>query len=105
MDAQALSQTELRIIIAVVGVIAFALIYFFGRPRKPGQGKRRLFERDSGERVEPTLGEVDTATREPGQGELGVGMRDELDKLGSANAPHRTHAASTPAPQGPAPGR
>jgi len=48
-----------------------ALLYFFGSPRRPGQGKRRPFARDSGagrdgERVEPTFGEV------PEQGELAV---------------------------------
>ena len=35
-----LSATELRVIVAVVGVLVLALIYFFGRPRKPGQGRR-----------------------------------------------------------------
>ena len=41
MDQQALSATELRVIVAVIGVIVLALIYFFGRPRRPGQGERR----------------------------------------------------------------
>ncbi|HXR62267.1 MAG TPA: cell division protein ZipA [Rudaea sp.] len=61
--------------LAIAGAIVLALIYFFGRPRKPGQGRRMPFlgatgGRDSlprdGERVEPTLGDV------PRQGELEV---------------------------------
>src|SRR5438445_1815070 len=103
MDSQVLSATELRVIIAVVGVIVFALIYFFGRPRKPGQGRRRLFERDSGGRVEPTLGEMmSDAGSTQGQGELEVGLRDELDKLGSAIAGHRADAPAAPMRKGPA---
>ncbi len=98
MDAQALSATELRIIIAIVGVIVFALIYFFGRPRKPGQGRRRLFEREDGERVEPTLGDVDAAQK-GAQGELDVGLQQELDKLSSAIAEQNR---DIPARKGPA---
>jgi len=103
MDSQILSTMELRIIIAIVGVILFALIYFFGRPRKPGQGRRKLFERDASERVEPTLGEMMDANSvsEPGQSELDIGLRGELDKLGSAIAEHRT---DSPARKGPLPG-
>jgi cell division protein ZipA len=61
--------------LAIAGAIVLALIYFFGRPRKPGQGRRMPFlggasPRESlprdGERVEPTLGDV------PEQGELEV---------------------------------
>lgn len=56
-------MTLLRIAILVAGLILIAVIVFFGRPRKPGQGKRvardagpgkRLAE---GGRLEPTLGE------------------------------------------------
>lgn len=55
MDQQALSATEMRIIIFVLGLIVLALIYLFGRPKKPGQGKRTLFQKQPGVRVEPTL--------------------------------------------------
>jgi len=79
MDQQALSATELRVIVAVIGVIALALIYFFGRPRKPGQGERRAAKRGEDERMEPTIGET---TAEPEQGELDVSLRAELDRLG-----------------------
>ncbi len=98
MDAQALSATELRIIIAIVGVIVFALIYFFGRPRKPGKGRRGRFEREDGERVEPTLGDVDAAQK-GAQGELDVGLQQELDKLSSAIAEQNR---DIPARKGPA---
>jgi len=79
MEQQALSATELRIIIAVVGVIALALIYIFGRPRKPGQGERRVAKRGEDERIEPTLGDTPA---EPEQGELDVSLQSELDRLG-----------------------
>lgn len=49
--------TLLRIGILIAGLILIAAIVFFGRPRKPGQGKRVLRDRTGGERREPTLGE------------------------------------------------
>lgn len=55
METNALTATELRVIIAVIGVIVLVLIYYFGRPRKPGQGQRRVGRRDA-LRVEPVLG-------------------------------------------------
>ena len=55
MDQQALSATEMRVIIFIIGLIVLAVIYFFGRPRKPGQGRRTLFRKPAGGRVEPTL--------------------------------------------------
>jgi len=79
MEQQALSATELRVIVAVIGVIALALIYFFGRPRRPGQGERRSAKRAEDGRIEPTLGATDG---EPEQGELDVSLRAELDRLG-----------------------
>ncbi|GAA3917733.1 cell division protein ZipA [Luteimonas lutimaris] len=45
----------LRLGILVAGVVLIAAIYFFGRPRKPGQG-RRLRPEGKGARAEPTLG-------------------------------------------------
>ena len=53
-----MDSTVLRIGIAIAGVLLLAAIYFFGRPRRPGQG-RRVAERSDpafGERIEPTLG-------------------------------------------------
>lgn len=55
MEQQALSAAEMRVIIFVIGMVVLALIYFFGRPRKPGQGRRKIFRKPSGARVEPTL--------------------------------------------------
>ena len=50
--------TLLRIGILIAGLILIAAIVFFGRPRKPGQGKRVAREdRTDSERREPTLGE------------------------------------------------
>jgi len=74
MEQTALSATELRVIIGVIGVIAFALIYLFGRPRKPEQGKRTPPRSGEAGRVEPVLGEVGAeaadADHAPSQGEL-----------------------------------
>ncbi len=107
MDSQALSATELRIIVAVIGVVVFALIYLFGRPRRPGQGRRKLFTRDGGDRVEPTIGDVqDAGAGADAQGELDAGLRDELDKLGAASGERRDDAFNPAAPprKGPAVG-
>ena len=103
MDSQSLSANELRIIIAVIGVIVFALIYLFGRPRKPGQGRRKLFSRDGGERVEPTLGDVGDPDSVSASQESGLSA--EIDRLGSAISEQRDEAtAPASARKGPAPG-
>ncbi|HET8943137.1 MAG TPA: cell division protein ZipA [Rudaea sp.] len=73
-----MSATELRIILVILGAIAIALIYIFGRPKKPGQGKRMPFLRSNGARIEPTLGESDSE-EEPDQGELDMGQLDDGD--------------------------
>lgn len=69
--------TQLRIIIAVIGALLLAAIYFFGRPRRPQQGKRT--ERRPGGRVEPTLGAAGGAGEAD---DLEPGVREELDRLG-----------------------
>lgn len=96
-----MSQNELRIIIAVIGAIVFALIYFFGRPKKPGQGRRTPWTRENPDRIEPTFGEADSQA--PEQGELDVELHGELERLGSAIAAERN--ASQPeaevTPKGP----
>ncbi len=82
MEQQALSATEMRVIIFVVGMIVLALIYFFGRPRKPGQGQRTLFRNPAGTRVEPTLdggSGIDVADQSAHAGE-------QFDLLGQINA-------------------
>ena len=104
MEPQGLSTNELRVIIAVIGAVVFGLIYFFGRPRKKGQGKRTLFQRSS-ERVEPTM----DGSIAPAQGELDVEMHAELERLGSAIVAKRSegeaqHADESIQIKGPRPG-
>jgi cell division protein ZipA len=86
-----MSQNELRVIIAVIGAIVFALIYFFGRPKKPGQGRRTPWARDNTDRIEPTFGEAES--EQPAQGELDVELHEELGRLGSAIAAKRSESA------------
>ena len=105
MESSGLSATELRVIIAVIGAIVFGLIYLFGRPKKPGQGRRMPTPRDSGsgERIEPTLG--DAAANRAADG-LDAGMQEELERLGSeivakrgedvADAPRKPLAGARP---------
>ncbi len=83
-------QTMLRVWILIAGVVLVAAIMFFGRPRRPGQGRR--VARGEGGRVEPTLGEqlqaelaTDDAPAEPSQESLDLQPRggaatDELGK-------------------------
>ena len=90
----------LRIWILVAGIVLVAAIIFFGRPKKPGQGRRVPRPGDAG-RVEPTLGEqleaeLDAADagQEPAQpgldlesrsaapkDDLGKRTTDEFDKI------------------------
>src|SRR5690349_19705892 len=101
MESSGLSATELRVIIAVIGAIVFALIYAFGRPKKPGQGRRMPSQRDSagGERIEPTLGDPGAPARD----DLEPGLQVELERLGSEIAAERTESASE-TPKRPMPG-
>ncbi|MDQ2971975.1 MAG: cell division protein ZipA [Rhodanobacteraceae bacterium] len=98
----------LRIILAVIGGLILLAIYLFGRPGQRGQGTRVLFKRMRGQRVEPVIGEstggpiddpADPAATvpEPRQGELGVDLREELERLGN------TVAGARARPPGPAP--
>ncbi|GAB2618097.1 cell division protein ZipA [Novilysobacter erysipheiresistens] len=102
--------TLLRIGILIAGLILIAAIVFFGRPRKPGQGKRVAREdRADGERREPTLGEqleseldgdgvvagesttqaeldlldrtLDPAATAPSTSELGRRVSEDFDKI------------------------
>lgn len=83
----------------IVGLIVLGLIWLFGQPRQPGQGRRLPFSRDTPRR-EPTLGDdapldveadVPAASRgdKPRQGELDVDMRAELERLGATLAGER----------------
>lgn len=85
----------------IVGVIVLALIWLFGQPKKE-QGKRRIATaQHTGERREPTLGEQgdhETATvddpftgdAQPHQGELEMGLREELERLGATLSGERS---------------
>jgi cell division protein ZipA len=84
----------------IIGLIVLVLIWLFGQPRKPGQGRRTPA---SGERQrrEPTLGgeqaddedaSVATDGTEPSQGELDIDMRGELERLGATLAGERATA-------------
>jgi cell division protein ZipA len=82
-----MDPTQLRIVLLVLGLLFIAGVYWFGRPRKPGQG-RRLGERaGSGE---PVRDEVAFSTN----------AHDSLDKVIQAELARleRTLASDDPAP-------
>jgi len=104
----------------IVGVIALALIWLFGQPKKE-QGKRRIVpQQHGGERREPTLGGQEQAlgddpsfgghdpvvgaqaNAKPQQGELEVGLREELERLGATLSGERGQPPA-PAPAKPQP--
>ena len=79
-----MDSTVLRIGIGIAGVLLIAAIYFFGRPRKPGQGRRvaERMEPGNGERVEPTLGaqlEQELAGEGAAQPELDLDRAEQND--------------------------
>ena len=97
----------------IVGVIVLALIWLFGQPKKE-QGKRRVVPTPpAGDRREPTFGEPSADEElsfsargnafddslitgaKPSQGELEVGMREELERLGATLSGERTKTAPT----------
>lgn len=109
MNADAITPTTLRIIIAVIGVVILLAIYFFGRPRRPKQGRRVVTRNPGDERIEPVLGEAgdeeaagvaDVDAAPPQQGELDVALQRELDRLGATVAADR-HAGGPPAGERP----
>ena len=100
--------------LAIVGVVALALIWLFGQPKKEQQGKRRMpagpGTASGGGRREPTLGErgdaddlsfgatdalqLDEEMVPPKQGELDVGLREELERLGATLSGERGNTLS-----------
>lgn len=82
---------EVGIPLAIVGLLILIAIAFFGRPRKPDQG-RRLDGRPSGdrERREPRLSDSYGMPVE-GEGELDASIQTELEML------ERTLTGSSPA--------
>lgn len=108
MNSEAISPTTLRIIIAVIGVAVLVAIYFFGRPRQPGQGRRLLPRKRDDSRIEPVLGDAasdagagDAQVSElpPQQGELDVALKRELDRLGATMTADRRGGVEAPTPQ------
>lgn len=88
MDA--ISANSLRLILAAIGVVILAAIYFFSRPRE--HGRRLPFRGRRDARVEPVLGDTNAAAgaaMPPRQGELDVAMERELHQLGAAVAAGR----------------
>lgn len=103
----------------IVGLIVLALIWLFGQPKKE-QGRRRFVPNASGERREPTFGgaegetldepsfsarddfELDAGNHGPMQGELDMGLREELERLGATLAGGKDSLAPAPLgkPQG-----
>jgi cell division protein ZipA len=107
----------------VVGVIVLIAIWLFGQPKKEQQGVRRPAGERGSERRDPTIGARDEATepsfsaldddeREfvrdlrtaqasaPAQGELDVGLREELERLGATLAGERGKAGGPSAEVG-----
>ena len=92
----------------LVSLAGLALIYFFGRPRTPGQGRRiDSGRRDADARVEPTLDMLDEPSATDAEGEprprqRGLdgldGLDAELQSLGQTLKGERTGAASAHAP-------
>ncbi|RDI99449.1 cell division protein ZipA [Dyella solisilvae] len=104
----------------IVGLIVLALIWLFGQPKKE-QGRRRVAPGATGERREPTFGgdgdgevidEPSFSARDdfrldpleephlPQQGELDMGLREELERLGATLAGKDRSDAVTAKPQG-----
>ncbi len=72
----------LRTGILLAGLLLIAAIYFFGRPRRPGQGRRVDGRRGDGGRVEPTIGEqLDQELAAGSDAGDDVALQSELDLL------------------------
>lgn len=92
----------------IVGVIVLALIWLFGQPKKE-QGRRRVVsDQHAGERREPTLGEPGDEPvagdpfmggAQPQQGELEIGLREELERLGATLSGERAKTSMPIAPK------
>jgi cell division protein ZipA len=86
----------IALIVAIAGIVVIALVYFFGQPRKPGQG-RRLFGRRA-ERREPGLSDGEAVAdhaalvRELERLDRGLGVEPQP----AAQASSEAHAAPPP---------
>jgi cell division protein ZipA len=95
----------------IVGLIVLALIWLFGQPKKEPGARRASSHSNPGERREPSL--ADDAAFDPAfnvsgprgseaqQGELDIGLREELERLGATLSGERTTAppVSKPPPK------
>jgi cell division protein ZipA len=81
---------EIGIPLAIAGVVLLIVIFLFGRPRKPDQG-RRLFGRKVEERREPVLGE--SGQVEP----LDEAIQTELELLERTLSGRHAAVAGSPA--------
>jgi cell division protein ZipA len=91
----------LRLIIAAVGVLLIAALYFFGRPRRPDQGRmkpaapRRAAA--GGSRVEPRIGDAAPEIDEDGPTTVEIdGESLELPSLHASPAEVEHHASTPP---------
>jgi cell division protein ZipA len=101
----------------IAGVIVLALIWLFGQPKKEQGARRAPPGANGGERREPTVGAESSLADDPffktmgpaapagqtfdlvgGQGELEVGLREELERLGATLSGEQ--AAAKPKPSG-----
>jgi cell division protein ZipA len=79
-----MTANELRILIAIIGAVVFALIWLFGKPRRPKQGRRTAIVREGDpERIEPTFGEGELPV-EGEQSELDISFSATDDETGEA---------------------
>jgi cell division protein ZipA len=105
--------------LAIVGLVVVTLIWLFGQPKKEQGTRRPAVDAPRGERREPGLGDepidsdnlsfsaLDDEERghepsiapRPAQGELEVGLRGELERLGAALAGDRDRVAPAPLPR------
>ena len=104
--------------LVIVGVIVLGLIWLFGQPKKEQGTRRPPAGEHAGERREPTLGEPSladdpvfgaldrspgadrAAPEQPEQGELEVGLREELERLGATLSGERSAPPARPARSG-----
>jgi cell division protein ZipA len=104
MATQALSVNEMRMVILLVGIVVLALIYWFGRSRRPEQGRRA--PRVGGRRLEPTLDGEPEDGDEPWPEDGYESLGDDPEQ-GELDVGERPPAAAPPAPRrrrGPLPG-
>lgn len=105
--------------LAIVGLIVVALIWLFGQPKKEQGTRRPPADAPRGERRDPSFGDdaidsdnlsfsaLDGEERghepsigdKPSQGELEMGLRGELERLGAALTGDRDRVTAAPLPK------